>query len=463
MSRTAIPNEETVALARRPHIGTLSSSTLRHASDERLVSLTRGGSERAFAEIMRRYQRPLYVYCIQILGAARAEDAVQQAFLKAFVALRDGADREIALRPWLYRIARNCSIDLLRAHGSDDVELDPEYDGMPQPVAWAVIEQKEELAKLVAAIQGLPEGQRRAITLRELEGRSYGEISAELGHTHSGVRQLIFRARTTLRNLASVLLPVGSLRSRLLGQAAPVAPDPHHIAAAASLSPAGGGGAFETIGAILAATATLAAGGAATAPRHAHGDRPAQVQAFATPFTAAPAATGNALPAGRAHGSLSSRRSGGARAIAPGIPTPAPAPIVPAPIVSAPAPPPIAPAPLALSEAPPAAPAPAAGNGGGGAATTPQRVSVSGTPALAVASPPAGATGPSGSLPPVKGVAPARPVKPVPAKLPPAKPAVGGAGTQPGQLKPSSPKTPKPPKSPKLPAATKRPQPPPVR
>src|SRR5437660_13246 len=83
------------------------SSALRHESDDRLVSLTRAGSERAFAEIMRRYQRPLYVFCLQFLGAGRAEDAVQQAFLQAFVALRDGAHREIALRPWLYRIARN--------------------------------------------------------------------------------------------------------------------------------------------------------------------------------------------------------------------------------------------------------------------------------------------------------------------------------------------------------------------
>jgi RNA polymerase sigma factor (sigma-70 family) len=250
MSRTAIPSEESVAPARRPNLGALSSCALRHESDDRLVSLTRAGSERAFAEIMRRYQRPLYLFCLQFLGAGRSEDAVQQAFLQAFVALRDGAHREIALRPWLYRIARNCSIDLLRKQGSDHDELDPEYDG--RSGAEGRVEQKEELARIVAAILALPERQRRALTLRELEGRSYGEISAELGHTDSGVRQLIFRARTTLRNLGAVLIPVGSLRWRLLGQAAPGVTDPHQVAAAASVP----------------ATVTLAAGGTPAVHHH---------------------------------------------------------------------------------------------------------------------------------------------------------------------------------------------------
>ena len=130
--------------------------------------------------------------------------------MQAFVSLRDGAQREIALRPWLYRIARNCAIDLLRKQPFDHDELDPDFDGMPQPPG--VLEQKEELARVVAAILALPEGQRRALTLRELEGRSYGEISQALGHTDSGVRQLIFRARTALRNLGALILPLDSLR-----------------------------------------------------------------------------------------------------------------------------------------------------------------------------------------------------------------------------------------------------------
>jgi len=300
MSRTAIPNEETVAPARRPpddvdapagrppddldaparrpRVGALSSSALRHESDDRLVALTRAGSERAFAEIMRRYQRQLQVYCVQLLGAGRAEDAVQQSFLQAFIALRDRAPREIVLRPWLYRIARNCSIDLLRKPGSDHDQLDLEFDGMPQPPG--VLEQKEELAKLVEAILALPEGQRRALTLRELEGRSYGEISAELGHTSSGVRQLIFRARTALRNVAGFAFPVGSFRWQLLGHSGPGPSDPQQLATVAGVSAPVGAGALQAVGSILAATVTLAAGGSAAAAQ-ASGDRPVQVQGIA--------------------------------------------------------------------------------------------------------------------------------------------------------------------------------------
>jgi RNA polymerase sigma factor (sigma-70 family) len=246
-------------------VGALSTCTLRHASDDRLVALTRAGSERAFAEIMRRYQRPLHFYCLHMVGAPRAEDAVQQAFMQAFVSLRDGARREIALRPWLYRIARNCAIDLLRKQPADHDELDPDYDGMPQPPG--VFEQKEELARVVAAIQALPEGQRRALTLRELEGRSYGEISAELGHTDSGVRQLIFRARTALRNLGAFILPVGSTRWRLFGGPASPVADPHHVVAAATASSGGGTSALQAAASVVAATVTLLGASASGAPR----------------------------------------------------------------------------------------------------------------------------------------------------------------------------------------------------
>jgi RNA polymerase sigma factor (sigma-70 family) len=276
MPLTATPGQETAAPARRPHQGALSTCTLRHASDDGLVALTRAGSERAFAEIMRRYQRPLQFYCLHLVGAPRAEDAVQQAFMQAFISLRDGARREIALRPWLYRIARNCAIDLLRKQPFDHDQLDPEFDGVPQTPG--VFEQKEELARIVAAIQALPEGQRRALTLRELEGRSYGEISAELGHTDSGVRQLIFRARTTLRNLGALIFPLDSVRWRLLGSSPAAIGDPHQVAAAATVSSTGGGNVLQAAASAVAATVTLLATGAAPERHASH--TPAQPRAI---------------------------------------------------------------------------------------------------------------------------------------------------------------------------------------
>jgi RNA polymerase sigma factor (sigma-70 family) len=304
MSLTASPAPETAAPARRPHVGALSKSALRHASDDRLVALTRAGSERAFAEIMRRYQRPLQFYCLHMVGGPRAEDAVQQAFMQAFVALRDGDRREIALRPWLYRITRNCAIDLLRKQPFEHDELDPEFDGTAQPPG--VVEQKEELARIVAAIQALPERQRRALTLRELEGKSYGEISAELGHTDSGVRQLIFRARTALRNLGAIFLPVGSIRWRLLGSPSAGA-DPHQIVAAASVSP-GGSNVVQAAASVFVATLALMGAGAPASVRH--GEREAMPAGL---FAAAASGVRFARPPAGGHG----RRAPGAhRAVA---------------------------------------------------------------------------------------------------------------------------------------------------
>jgi RNA polymerase sigma factor (sigma-70 family) len=323
MSLTASPSPETAAPARRPHIGALSKSALRHAGDDRLVALTRAGSERAFAEIMRRYERPLQFYCLHMVGAPRAEDAVQQAFMQAFVALRDGERREIALRPWLYRIARNCAIDLLRKQPYEHDQLDPEFDGTAQPPG--LVEQKEELARIVAAIQALPERQRRALTLRELEGRSYGEISAELGHTDSGVRQLIFRARTALRNLGAFFLPLGSIRWRLLG-APSAGADPHQLVAAATVS-SGSSTVVQAAASVVVATLALVGAGAPAGGRQ--GDRAAAAgagySATVRPASSAgtgEAGTGGSRAVGPYHSDAVSGPTGGAKAFGPAAVTP---------------------------------------------------------------------------------------------------------------------------------------------
>jgi RNA polymerase sigma factor (sigma-70 family) len=258
MPHTPIPSGESRvrSTAQALHATTLSSHSLQHESDERLVALTRAGSERAFAEITRRYQRPLRAYCSRLVGAERAQDAVQQALLQAFLSLRDRAPREIALRPWLYRIAHNCAVDLLRMGSWEYEQLDLESDGVPQPPA--LFEQKEELRGLIAGMRELPEAQRRALALRELEGRSYEEISARLGHTGSGVRQLIFRARSSLRKGASAaLIPFGLLRERLVGMSSAV--DSHHVTAAAAV-PAQPGAGAETVGAAALAVLALLGG-----------------------------------------------------------------------------------------------------------------------------------------------------------------------------------------------------------
>jgi RNA polymerase sigma factor (sigma-70 family) len=315
------------------HATTLSPHSLQHESDERLVALTRAGSERAFAEITRRYQRPLRAYCSRLVGSERAQDAVQQALLQAFLSLRDRAPREIALRPWLYRIAHNCAVDLLRMGSWEYEQLDLESDGVPQPPA--LFEQKEELRGLVAGMRQLPEAQRQALTLRELEGCSYEEISARLGHTGSGVRQLIFRARSALRKGASAaLIPFGLLRERLVGMSSAV--ETHHVTAAAAV-PAHPGGA-ETVGAAALAVLALL-GGVAHGVRSGQGDQrralppvPAQVRSIAPrPSPATPPAASRAADRGARGGSPAGWGAGGVPVaglaqIAPPPKAPAPAP-----------------------------------------------------------------------------------------------------------------------------------------
>src|SRR3954469_5656464 len=84
---------------------------LRSQSDERLVDLVRAGSEPAFEAVVARYRSPLLRYCRRMLPDGGAEDAVQQAFVSAYAAMKRG-DAQLDLRPWLYRIAHNTALNV---------------------------------------------------------------------------------------------------------------------------------------------------------------------------------------------------------------------------------------------------------------------------------------------------------------------------------------------------------------
>src|SRR4051794_21711647 len=156
------------------------STVLATQSDERLVELSTHGNERAFEALVERYRAPLLRYCNKLLPNSRAEDAVQQAFLNAHTAIVAGeVDDELNFRPWLYRIAHNASLNLLRQNGWNYDQLDEDFDGVMRPDQ--AVEQRERLRVVVSAIQELPERQREALVLRELEGRSYESVAAELG------------------------------------------------------------------------------------------------------------------------------------------------------------------------------------------------------------------------------------------------------------------------------------------
>lgn len=230
---------------------------LRTQPDGRLVSLVREGYEAAFEEIVRRYRVPLRRYAAAIVGAS-ADDVTQDALSKAFLALRRD-DKEIELRPWLYRILRNTALNDLRDRPPQSSELHERIEG--RPGVAEEVERREEIEDLLGRLRALPEPQRAAIVMRELEGLGHAEIATALGISGGAARQAIHRARTALRDGLGMAIPLPLLKLMLDGSGAPTA----EIAA-------GGAGA----GVVLkAATATvLVAGtlGAGLALHHnAHG------------------------------------------------------------------------------------------------------------------------------------------------------------------------------------------------
>ena len=181
---------------------------LRAQSDERLVDLVRADNDAAFEAIVARYRRALLRYCSGFLSEARAEDVVQTAFVNALSSLRS-SHGEMELRPWLYRIAHNTALNALRDRALAHEELSEEVHGIEPPDQ--TFEKGERFRDVVAALGALPERQRDAMVLREIEGRSYDEIASELGVSNGSVRQLLNRARNTLRSGATALTPLGLL------------------------------------------------------------------------------------------------------------------------------------------------------------------------------------------------------------------------------------------------------------
>jgi RNA polymerase sigma factor (sigma-70 family) len=227
---------------------------LRTQPDRRLVTLVREGYESAFEEIVRRYGKPLGRYAASIVGG-RSEDVTQDAFSKALLALRRD-DAEIELRPWLFRIVRNTALNDLRDSPPSPEVLAEAIVGGGSPAEE--LERREELTDLIKRLQALPEPQRAAIVMRELEGLGHEEIAAALGLTGGGARQAIYRARQALRDGAGMLIPLPVLQALLSGGGSGVA----EAAGAAGVSAAGAGGAAGAGIALKATAATVLVAGA---------------------------------------------------------------------------------------------------------------------------------------------------------------------------------------------------------
>ncbi len=165
------------------------------ASDEWLVGCVRRGDTAAFEALYDRHVRELLAFCMYMLGSRQdAEDAVQATFTSAYRALRADT-RQITLRPWLFTIARNDCLTILRRR-RPVVELNGEIAPGPDPVAE--LEVREEVRKVFAGLRELPENQRAALVLAEVHGLSQQEIGGVLGVRTDQVKAYVYQARSKL-------------------------------------------------------------------------------------------------------------------------------------------------------------------------------------------------------------------------------------------------------------------------
>jgi RNA polymerase sigma factor (sigma-70 family) len=178
------------------------SALLRLQSDERLIALTRRGQHAAFEVLCARYQTRLLSFCRHMLASREdAEDVLQEVFAAAFNAVL-ADEREINVRPWLYRIARNRSLNHLRrasAIGVDSMDVHFAEGGIS---TGEKVMRRESFRELIDDVHHLPETQRTALLLREIDALSYEQIAHAMETTVPSVKSLLVRARISLAEAA---------------------------------------------------------------------------------------------------------------------------------------------------------------------------------------------------------------------------------------------------------------------
>jgi RNA polymerase sigma factor (sigma-70 family) len=184
--------------------------------DEKLIAMARAGNPGAFETIVDRYQGRLLGFCRQMLGSTEdAEDVLQEVFVNAYRAML-ADEREINLRPWLYRIARNRCLNYLRkpkADAQESMDMVPEVDAASTAER---VHNREEFRQILSDVNKLPETQRAALLLREMDALSYEEIAAAMDTTVPSVKSLLVRARISLAEASQArLLTCGEVRIEL--------------------------------------------------------------------------------------------------------------------------------------------------------------------------------------------------------------------------------------------------------
>jgi RNA polymerase sigma factor (sigma-70 family) len=255
-------------------------------SDQRLAALAAAGHERAFETLVHRYRRPLLRYCRRMgLNDARADDVLQQAFLRAWLAFARQTDvRDV--RSWLYRIVHNAAVNAMRGPGEHHSELTEAIQTAASVTRESELQRRIAVREALTDVAALPQMQQRAIFLTAVDGQSHEEVATALGVSEGAVRGLLYRARATLRSAAAALTPPQLLEWAARGGGGG-SPGAERLA---ELS-AGGGAAGMTgllaKGAVVAVTAgAIATGGAVVSSPGRHDKVPAHRAAPSSSTTA---------------------------------------------------------------------------------------------------------------------------------------------------------------------------------
>lgn len=188
-------------------------------SDSVAVAQARAGDSGAFRALVERHSRHLFRLAYRMTGHQQdAEDVVQETFLRAYRQLAKFDDRA-SFGTWIYRIAANCSLDLIRARKRRGAQAEPAEEGAPDPMqalpdpapAPDRLAMSGEIeSKVAAVLDGLSEMERSAFVLRHYEGMCIDDIGRTLGVQPNAAKHSVFRAVQKLRRALEPLVSSAS-------------------------------------------------------------------------------------------------------------------------------------------------------------------------------------------------------------------------------------------------------------